>query len=425
MVDDRPRFPGARPPTRTSRRAGSVRSRGCARTAVVSRRMLRIGPRPRRRPDDDAAPRHADGVTALLPVLGSTAWDAEREAGVSGGAPLTRPTGRSQRGAVAAGSQWSPTVPPPRRMAGQDWEGSGGFALVDMPVLIGGQLHTEDEADRPSSLVVARPRAARSPPPAPPRTAARGLSELRGGRLPGRRVRAPLGQLSGTVGGEDRAAGHRDPGAHRGHPQRRSGAGTGRARGPGRRRRERGSRTSPARPPRRRYGAGADPGALPGHPAPRRAGEPDHGDGGHRRRTQAAAEPGRGQDRDRSARVSLPRRSSGSWRSWGRRWSTPRRSTRCWRVHHVADPHRAREIGEVLVTVTARTRSSWSAKLPPVLSAHVGLGRRRRSWRGPPPARSRRCEGSPAWRPTPARRTGSTSARRRPLVGSAARWSGA
>ncbi|RLP58897.1 DegV family protein, partial [Kocuria rhizophila] len=29
----------------------------------------------------------------------------------------------------------------------EDWEGSGGFALVDMPVLIGGQLPTQDEAE--------------------------------------------------------------------------------------------------------------------------------------------------------------------------------------------------------------------------------------------------------------------------------------
>lgn len=82
-----------------------------------------------------------------------------------------------------------------------DYTTAGGFALVDMPVLIGGQLHTEDESDTLSSLVVAlaegKPVTTSRPAPGQLRAAyrrfeAEGFDAVVSVHL--------SGELSGTVG---------------------------------------------------------------------------------------------------------------------------------------------------------------------------------------------------------------------------------
>ncbi|RLY94982.1 DegV family protein [Kocuria tytonicola] len=266
------------------------------------------------------------------------------------------------------------------------FETAGGFALVDMPVLIGGQLHTEDEADRASSLVVAlaegRPVTTSRPAPGRMRAAYRGFEEAGFEAV----VSVHLsGELSGTVGAARIA--RQDIGI----PVRIvDTASAGLAQGLGVR----------AALEEAASGAGIDDVARAAHEASARAQvliqvrsletlrrggrvNPTTARVGSVLQIKPLLSLAEGKIVTVERPVSLSRAQQRFMVLAGEalRDAEPQRPVLC--VHHVADPHGAREIGEVLVDRYRPDAELVLSELPPVLSAHVGLGTKAAVVEGP------------------------------------------
>lgn len=338
-------------------------------------------------PDDDAAPRHADGGHGA--AAGPREHRAGRgaEAGVSGGSPAHPADRRSQRGGgrrrVAVVTD-SAAAPPHGWL--EDWEGSGGFALVDMPVLIGGQLHTEDEADRLSSLVVAlaegRPVTTSRPAPGRLRAAYRSFEEAGFEAV----VSVHLsGELSGTVGAARIA--RQDIGIPVRIVDTRS---AGLAQGLGVRA-ALGAAAS---------GAGIEDVARAATEAAERAQvliqvrsldtlrrggrvNPTTAMVGTMLQIKPLLSLAEGKIVTVERPVSLPRAKQRFMALVGEALEHSEAQHPVLCVHHVADPHRAREIGEVLVDRYRPDAELVVSELPPVLSAHVGLGTKAAIVEGP------------------------------------------
>ena len=339
-------------------------------------------------PDDDAAPRHADGGH------GAAAGPREHRAGrgadaaARGGHPAHqavrgRPREKGGRRRVAVVTD-SAAAPPQGWL--EDWEGSGGFALVDMPVLIGGQLHTEDEADRLSSLVVAlaegRPVTTSRPAPGRLRAAYRSFEEAGFEAV----VSVHLsGELSGTVGAARIA--RQDIGIPVRIVDTRS---AGLAQGLGVRA-ALGAAAS---------GAGIEDVARAATEAAERAQvliqvrsldtlrrggrvNPTTAMVGTMLQIKPLLSLAEGKIVTVERPVSLPRAKQRFMTLVGEALEHSEAQHPVLCVHHVADPHRAREIGEVLVDRYRPDAELVVSELPPVLSAHVGLGTKAAIVEGP------------------------------------------
>lgn len=273
---------------------------------------------------------------------------------------------------------------PPSWLA--DVESSGGFALVDMPVLIGGQLHTEDEADRFSSLVVAlaegRPVTTSRPSPGRLRAAYRGFEEAGFEAV----VSVHLsGELSGTVGAARIA--RQDIGIPVRIVDTRS---AGLAQGLG----VRAALEAAA------SGAGIDDVARAATEAAHRAQvliqvrsldtlrrggrvNPTTAMVGTMLQIKPLLSLAEGKIVTVERPVSLPRAKQRFMALAGDALEHSEAAHPVLCVHHVADPHGAREIGEVLMDRYRPDAELVVSELPPVLSAHVGLGTKAAIVEGP------------------------------------------
>ncbi|RKQ37129.1 DegV family protein [Kocuria tytonis] len=266
------------------------------------------------------------------------------------------------------------------------FETAPGFALVDMPVLIGGQLHTDAEADRASSLVLAlaegRPVTTSRPAPGQLRAAYRRFEDEGFDAV----VSVHLsGELSGTVGAARIA--RQDIGI----PVRivdTGSAGMGQGLG------VRAALEAAA------SGAGTDAVARASRETAQRAQvlirvrsletlrrggrvHPTTAMVGSMLQLKPLLSLAEGRIVTVERPVSLPRAQQRFMALAGEALAgaEPERPVLC--VHHVADPHGAREIGELLVDRYRPEAELVVSELPPVLSAHVGLGTKAAVIEGP------------------------------------------
>ncbi|MDO4919427.1 DegV family protein [Kocuria sp.] len=298
-------------------------------------------------------------------------------------APGSAAEGAAQRRRVAVVTDSAAALPPAWLAS---FEATGGFAAVDMPVLIGGQLHTEDETDRLSSLVVAlaegRPVTTSRPAPGQLR-AAYHRAETAGFEAV---VSVHLsGELSDTV------AAARIARQEIGIPVRivdTASAGLGQGLG------VRAALAAAA------SGAGVDDVARAAREASaaaqvliqvrsldtlRRGGrvKPTAAVVGSMLQLKPLLSLAGGRIVTVERPVSAPRARERFMSLVGRalREAEPEHPVLC--VHHVADPHGAREIGEVLVDRYRPDARLVVSELPPVLSAHLGLGAKAAVVEGP------------------------------------------
>lgn len=338
-------------------------------------------------PDDDAAPRRSEGGHGAAAGPSEDRAGRGAEAAVSGGrsvhpADRSDPRGGGRRRVAVVTD--SAAAPPQGWL--EDWEATGGFALVDMPVLIGGQLHTEDEADRLSTLVVAlaegRPVTTSRPAPGRLRAAYRGFEDAGFEAV----VSVHLsGELSGTVGAARIA--RQDIGIPVRIVDTRS---AGLAQGLG----VRAALEAAA------SGGGIDDVARAATEAAERAQvliqvrsldtlrrggrvNPTTAMVGTMLQIKPLLSLAEGKIVTVERPVSLPRAKQRFMALAGEALEHSEAQHPVLCVHHVADPHGAREIGEVLVDRHRPDAELMVSELPPVLSAHVGLGTKAAIVEGP------------------------------------------
>lgn len=313
-------------------------------------------------------------------------------ASISVGAPSVSPS------ASASASSFDDVAAPPRVAVVTDsaaalpdawlraFEAGPGFALVDMPVLISGQLYTADESDTLSSLVVAlaegKPVTTSRPAPGQLRAAYRRFEDEGYDAI----VSVHLsGELSGTVGAARIA--RQDIGI----PVRivdTASAGLGQGLG--------------VRAALRAAASGAeidDVAAAARDTAARaqvliqvrsletlrRGGRvnPTTAMVGSMFQLKPLLSMADGKIMTVERPVSLPRAKARFMVLAGEALAHAETDRPVLCIHHVADPHGAREIGEVLMDRYRPDAELVISDLPPVLSAHVGLGTKAAVIEGP------------------------------------------
>ena len=266
------------------------------------------------------------------------------------------------------------------------FEAGPGFALVDMPVLISGQLYTADESDTLSSLVVAlaegKPVTTSRPAPGQLRAAYRRFEDEGYDAI----VSVHLsGELSGTVGAARIA--RQDIGI----PVRivdTASAGLGQGLG------VRAALRAAA------SGAGIDEVAAAARDTAARAQvliqvrsletlrrggrvNPTTAMVGSMFQLKPLLSMAAGKIVTVERPVSLPRAKARFMVLAGEALAHAETDRPVLCIHHVADPHGAREIGEVLMDRYRPDAELVISDLPPVLSAHVGLGTKAAVIEGP------------------------------------------
>ncbi|MBK4120165.1 DegV family protein [Kocuria rhizophila] len=338
-------------------------------------------------PDDAAAPGRSDGGHGAAAGPSEDRAGCGAEAALSGGRsvhpadPSDPPGGGGPR---VAGVPPSAAAPPEGRLG--DWKAPGGVAPGDRPGLGGGQLHTEDEADRLSTLVVAlaegRPVTTSRPAPGRLRAAYRGFEDAGFEAV----VSVHLsGELSGTVGAARIA--RQDIGIPVRIVDTRS---AGLAQGLG----VRAALEAAA------SGEGIDDVARAATEAAERAQvliqvrsldtlrrggrvNPTTAMVGTMLQIKPLLSLAEGKIVTVERPVSLPRAKQRFMALAGEALEHSEAQHPVLCVHHVADPHGAREIGEVLVDRHRPDAELVVSELPPVLSAHVGLGTKAAIVEGP------------------------------------------